>query len=160
MYKSIFFGALGALSLSLSASAIAIRVVEDSPSRFAFDVVWGAEIPAAPDDFAETGDSEFNVRAQDFALYGTVTADSRFGLQMFNVVFDWVDSRAFADSQLEFFDGTQALPLPGEAFGGRFVFGAPWAGPSETVPDGGSTGWLLGTGCVAVAACRRRSRSR
>lgn len=140
--------------------AVTIHVVEDSPQRFAFDLVWGADLPEPGADFAEATDGNFRVTATDLQTSNWVVCDSRFGVEGFDIVFDWLDARSLAAARLDFFNGSQYLPLAGEDYGGRFVFGAPFevsgeGGGATSVPDGGHPAWMLGAGCAALALCRR-----
>ncbi len=144
-------------------------MVEDSPARFAFDVVWGSKIPSAPDDYAdaEAADGSHFVRALDFQAFGVVTSDSQFGPATFSIVFDGLATREFASVQLEWFSGSQVLALAGEAYGGRFVYGHPFSDPAPgapvpalSVPEGGHAGWMLTAGLAVVGGVRWRTGSR
>lgn len=154
--------ALGSLCLGPDAAAIAVRIVEDSPARFTFDVVWGSELPPFPDDQHEISDATAFLRAADFESFGLVTAESRFGLDTFDILFDWVDARAFADAVLASFEGSQSLPLEGEPFGARFVYGEAYDAPAATaapVPDHGRTVLFLAGSSLALGWMARVRRT-
>ena len=152
------------LASTLPTSALEINIVEDSSTRFAFDLVWGAEM-SPPLSVAVTG-TYGSVSANDAAyggLIGTAEEVTVGWLAMtdsFSVQFEpGAEPHRHYSHIIDLvvwggFEGAQVLALPGEDFGARFVYGAPY--PTTGVPEGGSTLALALVAAGALVELRRR----
>jgi hypothetical protein len=162
-FKSHCFAAVAAASLlvpALPASAISVRIEQDDDTRFAFDVVWGAP-PALGSGFADLslGSTAYVYDSGIYADGVQVISDvARFFLPRFDwfyVHFNPID-RSFSGISLDGFDGVQYLPLPGEDYGARFVYGTRYPTvPPTGVPDNDASALLLAAGLAGLTLLRR-----
>ena len=156
-FKSQCFAAAAAASLlvpALPASAISASVVEDSATRFAFDLLW--ESPSGiyysePILAYRSGATMINVDLSESNKVLNVS-DS------FLILFDFgaTSSLTFEVDDIVDFNGSQILSLSGQSYGARFVYGTPFpADPPTGVPDHGASALLLSAGLAGLSACRR-----
>lgn len=156
-FKSHCLAAIAAASLlvpALPARAISANLVEDSSTRFAFDLLW--ESPSG--NYL----SEPIIAYQaGVAVIGVVVNESENVLNVsddFYIMFDMGASASLALEVDDIFDfnGSQILSLSGEPYGARFVYGTPFpADPPTGVPDHGASALLLSAGLAGLTACRR-----
>ncbi len=160
-FKSHWSAAVAAASLlvsALPASAISIKIVEDTSTRLAFDVVWGLSVGATADDvlgsfsFVEGRDTGTVVR---FSVYSDWTDDP----DLFGILFAAGSSvdRIWEGSDVSTaFEGSQKLALDGNPYGARFVYGTPFPStPPTGVPDHGATALLLAASLSGLTLLRR-----
>lgn len=155
------FAAIAAAALlvpSLPASAVFVSIVEDTATRFAFDVFWGSR-PFSPNDSTAvggfSGSSLFVIDNDSVIQLGVSTP---FATDGFEVSFTRAgsSSRVFEPGDLVAFSGSQSLGLVSELYGARFVYGSPFpVAPPTGVPDGGASALLLSTGLAGLTLLRR-----
>ena len=146
------------LAPALPSSAISVSVVENSGTRFAFDVVWGFQ-PSSPLDVNELHSPHFITVIDRSGLIGFgVTSPFVPGTDVFSIEFTISGSlgRGFESDDLQNFNGAQASALPLDAYGARFVYGAPFpVDPPTGVPDHGASALLLSAGLAGLTLLRR-----
>lgn len=162
--KRLGFAAVAAGSLLISAlpaSAITVNIVEDTSTRFAFELLWGeVPDPSLPDYllFSFTSGAVHFAYAEDrndsilvYNAHAFVGDD--FHLRFGNGVAAF---RSFEVADLDGFGGSQALALDGNPYGARFVYAAPSPNnPPTGVPDHGATALLLAAGLSGLTLMRR-----
>jgi hypothetical protein len=160
--KGKWIAALSTASVLVStipASAIGIDIVENSLTRLSFDVLWGPSRSLPYSDFSQGvtvideigGGIVINVNN---GFHIPLSGIDDFGLSFLT---SGSSTRVFESSDLADFEGVQALELPGDPYGARFVYGTPYpATPLPGVPDGGSTAVMLGCAVVVGGFARRR----
>jgi hypothetical protein len=139
---------------ALPASAISVNLVEDSTTRFAFDLLW--ESPSGiyysePILAYRSAATMINVELFESKKVLNVS-------DAFLIIFDLgvTSSLTFEVDDIVDFDGSQILSLSGEPYGARFVYGTPFpADPPTGVPDHGASALLLSAGLAGLTACRR-----
>jgi hypothetical protein len=159
---------VGALAIAnaLPTSAISINLIEDSTTRLAFDLLWGPtrfEPTTGNTRFSSVveGGSPAHIAFADVdenAIFAHVAHElamddgEAYHADNFDVQFPSSDARSFSDATLIQFDGVQFLPLVGDSYGARIVYGTPFPDSPPGLPDGGSTAALavMGLGCVSV----------
>ena len=166
-YKSHCFAAVAAAVLlvpALPASAISVNIVEDTATRYAFDVVWGAnESSIVGNDVDVIGSNVWSVDAGSLvdtdSYWHTPSGDVA---DSFRVKFPSLGAlpgrydRRFSVSSLIQFDGSQALSLGVEPYGARFVYGEPYPiNPPTGVPDNSASALLLSAGLAGLTLLRR-----
>lgn len=156
-FKNHFVAAVAAALLlvpALPASAISVNVVEDSTTRFAFDLLW--ESPSGtylsePIIAYQAGVGVIGVIVSEFETVLNVSDD-------FYILFDMGASSSlnFEVDDVFDFNGSQIVSLSGEPYGARFVYGTPYpADPPTGVPDHGASALLLSAGLAGLTAFRR-----
>ncbi len=139
---------------ALPASAISVNFVEDSATRFAFDLLW--ESPSGtylsdPIIAYQAGTGLIGVIVNEFENVLNVSDD-------FYIIFDMgaFNSLTFEFDDVVDFNGSQIMSLSGEPYGARFVYGTPFpADPPTGVPDHGASALLLSAGLAGLTAYRR-----
>lgn len=145
---------------ALNASAISVSLVEDSATRFAFDVVWD-EVYGGLSSVDDISDVDFFVTVTDFGSVIFVSSPLLpipLSPDAFTVGFasSGLSSRVFESGDLSSFDGVQSLGIPGNSYGARFVYGSPFpADPPTGVPDNGASALLLSAGLAGLTLLRR-----
>jgi hypothetical protein len=150
----------------VSGGSIDVKIVENSPERFVFDAHWGRSFEGIVSTDTDGVVSLLGVDDIVFLIFeGSIGSTDIF---VFDVNFENVSERVASGARISgytpgfgifheppvIFPGDGTIPGPPSAldlgpFGARFVFGPPYPPP---IPDGGSTGLLLGlalgAGCV------------
>jgi hypothetical protein len=153
--------AAGSLLLSaLPASTITVNILEDSSTRFVYELLWGeVPDPSLPQYLLfsfSSGAVHFAYaedRADSILSYNNhAFVDDDFYLRFNNGVAGF---RSFEVADLDGFGGSQALALDGNPYGARFVYEAPSTNPPTGVPDHGATALLLAAGLSGLTLLRR-----
>lgn len=155
----------------LHVSALSFSIVEDSPKRLAFDLVWGPNFNA-PSSFHYLGGP---IGEYSFRYVSGGESHSTIGFQaaysplhdLFPDPVQVVDFSLglYSDRRFELLDVVQpaavvqVLPLDptsnDSTYGARFVYGTPYpSAPPINAPEGGSSAVLMALGLVGLSLAR------